>query len=73
VEGEAVRVVERRLRLTPRTCAMCGQSFLGWGRARFCGPACRRGWDYRRHAEKRRATRRERYRRQKAKKEGERP
>ncbi len=57
--------VQRRLKLTPRTCAVCGQAFPGWGRQRFCGKPCQRKWDYLRHAEARRANRRESYRRQK--------
>lgn len=63
-EGRVI-MVQRRLVLTPRTCAMCGRSFEGWGRQRFCSKPCQRHWDYRQHVEKRRATRRERYRRQK--------
>ena len=64
--SERVITVERRLKLTERTCAVCGRTFEGWGRARFCSRACQNRWDYEHHAEQRRATRRERYRRQKA-------
>ena len=63
---ERVVVVERRLKLTPRRCAVCGQEFLGWGRARFCGLACQRRWDYQQHRDERRAKRRARYQAQKA-------
>ncbi len=64
--ADDVLVVERRYRLSPRTCAVCGNEFKGWGRQRFCSAACRRRWDYQQHAEERRAKRRERQRRQKS-------
>jgi predicted nucleic acid-binding Zn ribbon protein len=63
VTQSRVVYIRRRLVLTPRTCAQCGTAFEGWGRQRFCSKACQRRWDYRRHAEQRRAARRERYRR----------
>ncbi len=63
--GERVITVERRLKLTERTCAVCGRTFEGWGRAHFCSRRCQNRWDYGQHAEQRRAERRERYRRQK--------
>ena len=63
--SERVITVERRLKLSERTCAVCGHTFEGWGRARFCSRACQNRWDYEQHAEQRRAERRERYRRQK--------
>jgi len=66
----AVFVRQQRVRLTPRTCAWCGRAFQGWGRQRFCSPTCRRTWDYYAHAETRRANRRERYRRQKGRRDG---
>ena len=62
---ERVVTVQRRLKLTPRTCAVCGREFPGWGRQRFCGKPCQRKWDYQQHAEARRANRRASYRRQK--------
>ena len=62
--GERVITVERRLKLTARTCAICGRPFEGWGQQRYCDTPCRRRADYERHGDKRRATRRERYRRQ---------
>jgi hypothetical protein len=65
VDDERVITVERRLKLTPRACAVCGREFAGWGRQRFCGKPCQRKWDYRQHAEARRANRRAYYRRQK--------
>ena len=64
--SERVITVQRRLVLTPRTCIMCGKAFEGWSRQHFCSKPCQRHWDYRQHADKRRETRRERYRRQKA-------
>ncbi len=63
--GVQVITVERRLQLTERTCAVCGRTFEGWGRARFCSRTCQNRWDYAQHAEQRRAERRERCRRQK--------
>ena len=63
MESEKVISVQRRLKLSPRTCATCAQAFAGWGRQRFCGRACQRRWDYLQHAEVRRANRREYYRR----------
>ncbi len=63
--SEKVITVQRRLKLTPRTCVVCSREFPGWGRQRFCGKPCQRKWDYRQHAEARRANRREYYRRQK--------
>lgn len=57
--------VQRRLKLAPRTCAVCGLDYPGWGRQRFCSKPCQRKWDYGQHAEARRANRREYYRREK--------
>ena len=65
METERVIHVERRLKLDPRACAVCGTSFSGWGRQRFCSPSCRRRKDYEIHAEARRQARRESYQRQK--------
>ncbi len=64
MDGPRQRIVitERHLKLTPRTCATCARAFHGWGRQRFCSLSCQRRWDYLRHAESRRAKRRERYR-----------
>ncbi len=61
---DKVIIVQRRLKLTPRTCVVCAREFHGWGRQRFCGKTCQRKWDYRQHAEARRANRREYYQRQ---------
>ena len=58
---ERVVYIQRRLVLTPRTCVMCGKTFEGWGRQRFCSKPCQRHWDYRQHLESRREKRRARY------------
>ena len=65
METERLITVERRLKLTPRTCVVCAREFPSRGRQRFCSKPCQRKWDYRQHAEVRRANRREYYRRQK--------
>jgi hypothetical protein len=67
--GERTILIKRRLRYTERSCAVCGGAFVGWGRARFCSEPCRSKWDYEKHAEQRRASRRERYSRQKQERE----
>jgi len=66
MEQYRIVITERRLKLTPRTCAVCGSEFLGWGRQRFCSKPCQRKWDYQQHAEQRRANRRAYYRRSKS-------
>ena len=65
MEERRVIFIQRRLVLTPRTCAMCRKGFEGWGRQRFCSKRCQRHWDYRQHLETRREKRRARYARQK--------
>jgi tRNA(Ile2) C34 agmatinyltransferase TiaS len=65
MESERVIHVERRLKLSPRSCAACGTMFPGWGQQKFCSPACRRRADYEAHAESRRLARRQHYERQK--------
>ena len=62
---ERTVLVQRRLRYTERSCAVCGKAFLGWGRARFCSDPCRQRSTYLAHVEERRAKRRARYHRQK--------
>ncbi len=62
--AEKVITLERRIKLTPRTCAVCGRPFDGWGQQRYCSVACRRRADYEQHAESRREKRRARYRRE---------
>ena len=70
MQDERVIYVQRRLVLTPRTCAMCGKEFEGFGRARFCSKPCQRHWDYRQHVKSRREKRRARSRRQQSKEQG---
>lgn len=65
-DSERVITVQRRLKLTDRTCAVCGTAFRGWGVQRYCSKQCARRADYHRHPEKRRATRRAYYHRTKA-------
>ena len=62
---ERIVTVERRLKLTPRACAVCDRPFDGWGQQRYDSDECRRRADYERHAESRREKRRARYARQK--------
>ena len=62
--SEKVITLERRIKLTPRACAVCGRPFDGWGQQRYCGVACRRRADYQGHAQSRREKRRARYARQ---------
>jgi endogenous inhibitor of DNA gyrase (YacG/DUF329 family) len=65
-ELEREITVTRRLKLTVRTCATCGNPFPGWGQQKFCSTACQKRADYREHADDRRAAARERSLRQKA-------
>jgi tRNA(Ile2) C34 agmatinyltransferase TiaS len=55
------RVVERKVIETERICPVCQVKFWGVGRAVYHAPECRRKADYERHADARRATRREKY------------
>jgi len=70
LEHERISIILRRVKLTPRVCAMCAQQFAGWGRQRFCGKPCQRKWDYQQHADTRRANRRESYRQHKEERDG---
>ena len=65
METEKLITVQRRLKLTPKNCAVCGREFPGWGRQWFCSKPCQRKWDYRQHADVRRTNRRAYYRRRK--------
>ena len=47
-----------------RVCVVCGTTSVGTARRRYCSAACRLKADYARHAEQRKAARRERYRRE---------
>ena len=62
--SKKVIALERRIKLTPRACAVCGRPFDGWGQQRYCGDPCRRRADYVQHAKSRREKRRARYARQ---------
>jgi hypothetical protein len=62
-------VVIRHERLVDKTCPVCGTPFQGLGRRRYCKRTCADRAFYQRHAERRRATRRERYRQKKGKEE----
>ena len=62
---ERTVTIQRTYRYTERTCASCGTTFEGWGRARYCSLACKNKADYEAHGEDRRAKRRDRYHRQK--------
>lgn len=62
VAGERVTTVIRREPLLEKTCPVCQQQFLGLGRQRYCSVGCANRASYRRHADKRCAERRERYR-----------
>jgi tRNA(Ile2) C34 agmatinyltransferase TiaS len=55
------REIVRREPLLPKVCPVCGQTFEGLGRRRYCGRACAQHAAYERHAEVRKAARRERY------------
>jgi len=55
------RVAERKVIETERVCPICKRKFWGTGKALYDTPACKRKADYDRHAEARRATRREKY------------
>jgi len=58
---EIARALAARRRREERTCAVCGTTFVGTVRARYCSRACASKADYQRHLEERRATRREHY------------
>ena len=58
------RVIVRRELVEDKTCPICGRAFEGLKRQRFCSINCANRASYARHAEKRRAEKREKYRRQ---------
>jgi hypothetical protein len=60
-----VILVTRRERLEGRTCAVCGRTFVGRSTQRYCSRPCQQRADYERHADARRAARRERHQHQK--------
>jgi hypothetical protein len=57
--------VTRRVRLVEHQCPACGRTFKGGRLMVYCSNACAQRAAYHRHAETRRAKRRERYRQQK--------
>jgi hypothetical protein len=57
-------VVVRREALVDKACPICGQVFRAVSRRRYCSATCLNRAAYLRHAEVRRANRRETYRRQ---------
>jgi tRNA(Ile2) C34 agmatinyltransferase TiaS len=59
------RVIVRREPLMDKVCPVCGRAFRAVSKQRYDSPPCRRAADYQRHAERRRAHRRETYRRTK--------
>ena len=61
---EAGRLLAGLRKKEERECAVCGTTVIGTTRRRYCSAACRLKADYARHAEQRKAARRERYRRQ---------
>jgi hypothetical protein len=62
---ERIVTVTRRLPLTTKVCPVCGQTFTGPRWRRYDARACARRADYARHADRRRAARREKYQREK--------
>ena len=60
--GERERVIVRREPVEDKTCPVCGRKFEGLRRQRYCSVNCANRASYARHAEKRRAEKREQYR-----------
>jgi len=56
-----IKIIERKVIETERVCPICQAKFWGTGRAIYNSPECKRKADYDRHAEARRAHRREMY------------
>ena len=52
------RVIVRTEPLLDRSCAVCGRTFEGLARARYCSATCRRRADYQAHAAQRRQAKR---------------
>lgn len=63
---ERERVIVRREPLLDKVCLVCGKAFVGLTRQKHCSRQCANRASYQRYIDKRRAERRERYRRQKA-------
>jgi hypothetical protein len=63
IEGrERVVMVTRREPLVDKPCPVCGMTFVGLNRQRYCGRPCASRAAYLRHAEARKEARRQRYR-----------
>ena len=67
---ERTTIVIRHEALGDRVCSVCGRAFVGIGRCRYCSLNCANRASYWRHAEKRRAEKREFYRRRKIRQGG---
>ncbi len=69
-EKRAVKTVVvsmvREYKLTEKECAVCGKTFLGTKKKRYCSRACQNKAYYERHRERLAAEQREAYRQQKA-------
>ncbi len=55
----------RRIRVEEKQCPVCGKTFEGVKKSKFCSPACKAKANYKRHAEEYRTARIEKYRQQK--------
>jgi tRNA(Ile2) C34 agmatinyltransferase TiaS len=53
--------ITRQVTLEEKVCPQCGKKFFGRKNQKFCSRACVQKDSYDRHAEARRATRREKY------------
>ena len=62
--AEAGRIIAAARRTGPQACTICATVVIATSRRRFCSTPCRLKADYARHAERRKANRRARYRRQ---------
>jgi hypothetical protein len=51
----------RKIPLIPKTCPVCGKTFVGAKLAKYDSLQCKQKASYERHVEARRATRREKY------------
>ena len=65
------RVIVRREPVEDKTCPVCGRTFEGLRRQTYCSVNCANRASYARHAAKRRAEKRQQYRRKQEK--GQRP
>ncbi len=70
----AIKEVEisftRRYKLTTKICPVCGQTFMGSGKAKYDGISCQQKANYQRHREAYKASKREKYRSQKKERKG---